>query len=93
MNGLAVKVENTTITEPESPVQIEVSEHVEDDGDTHTEIREEKTTKEDGEVIEEKKEVKTTTTKPGGAKITTQTKETKTTTKRFMGEKNISGFF
>jgi archaellum component FlaD/FlaE len=90
VNGLTVKVENTSITakEPESPVQIEVTEHVEDDGETYTEVKEETTTQQDGDAVEEKKEVTTTTTKtttPGGGNI--QTKETKTTTKKtFMGE-------
>ena len=87
VNGLAVKVENTSITakEAESPVQIEVTEHVEDDGET--EVKEKITTTQNGGEIEEKKEVtKTTkTTTPGGGKITTQTKETKTK-KTFTGE-------
>lgn len=89
-------MENTSLAvkEPESPVQIEVTEHVEEDGDTQTEVREEKTTKQDGDVVEEKKEVTTTTktTTPGGGKFTFQTKETttKTTTKKtFMGEFNL----
>ena len=93
VNGITVKVENTSIApkEPEPPVQIEVSEHVEDEGDTHTEVQEVKTVKQDGDEIEEKKEVTTTskTTTPGGGKFTMQTKETttKTTTKKtFAGE-------
>lgn len=96
INGLAAKVDNTSLaaTEPEPAVQIEVTEHVEEDGDTHTEVREEKTTKQDGDVVEEKKEVTTTTktTTPTGGKFTFQTKETTTKTtgkKTFMGEFNL----
>ncbi len=91
-----MKIENTSITakEPESPVQIEVTEHVEDDGETHTEVREETTRKEDGDGVEEKKEVMTTTktTTPGGGTVTTQTKETKTK-KTFMGESRFVAFY
>ena len=87
MNGLAVKVENTSIIakEPESPVEIEITEHLEDDGET--EVREVTTKKQDSDGIEEKKEVTTTTktTTPSGGKITTQKKETKTR-KTFTGE-------
>ena len=89
VNGIAVKVEHTSITakEPESPVQIEVTEHVEDDGETHTEVHEETTTKQDGDVVEEKKEVTTTTktTTADGGTMTTKTTETKTK-RTFMGE-------
>ena len=60
---------------------------MEDDGETHTEVREETTTKQDGAVVEEKKEVRTTTktTTADGGKMTTKTMETRTK-KTFMGE-------
>lgn len=89
-------MENTSLAvkEPDPPVQIEVTKHVEEDGDTHTEVQEEKTTKQDGDVVEEKTEVTTTTkrTTPTGGKFTFQTKETTTKTtakKTFLGEFNI----
>ncbi|XP_028415181.1 proteoglycan 4-like [Dendronephthya gigantea] len=84
VNGIAVKVENTSLTskEPESPVQIEVTEHVEDDGETQSKVVEEKTTKQDGDIVEEKKEVTTTTKTTDGGNLTTKTTETKTTTKK-----------
>ena len=95
VNGIAIKVENTSVAskEPESSVQVEVTEHVEDNGKTETKVVEEKTTKQDGDIVEEKKEVTTTTKTTDGVSMTTKTIESKTRTKKsFLGELNFIAF-
>ena len=92
VNDVTVKLNNVSLAREEvtPAVKIEVTEHEEDEGDTHTEVREVNTAKTEGGKVEETKEVtkvaKTST--PGGGQVTTQT-TTKTTRKGFVGKETF----
>lgn len=99
VNDVTVKVGKVSLAPKEiSPVvKIEVTEHEEDEGDTHTEVREVKTSKGDDDEVEETKEVTkvSKTNEPGGGQVTIETKQstTKTTRKGFMGKQCRLMFF
>lgn len=92
VDDVTLQVKTTTLAAKQTTpaVHIDVSEHAEDQGNTHTEVREVNTSKVDGDTVKQTKEVTkvSKTSTPGGGQVTTQTKQTttKTTRKGFVGE-------
>ncbi|WP_395239415.1 hypothetical protein, partial [Salmonella sp. s54412] len=88
VNGVTVQLKSTSLAAKEAApvVQIEVTEHEETEGDTHTKVQEVTTTKTDENSVEEMKEVSTvsTTSAPGGRQTFEKRETTSTVKKKFV---------